>query len=232
MVPALLARGARVVLCGLPDGPRPSFDPARTLTLYGDITDCGFQKQLLEQAASRFGRIDALVNNAGVGLYLPAHRSPPEQTRRMFDVNLFAPLALVQKALPYLRAVGGGLIVNISSVGALAGLPWATMYCSTKYAMHCLSEGLYRELKGEGIHVLTVVPGIIRTSFRQSVLAGNVPETVRDIGGSLTAEEMATAIVAGMATGRRYVIKPWTARPFGLLNHLFPSVVDWYCATK
>lgn len=232
LVTALLAEGVRVVLCGLPGGPRPVFDQLASHTVYGDITDAAEQQRMVDAALERFGRIDILINNAGVGLYLPAHQSPLDHTRRMFDTNLFVPLELVQRTLPHLRKSPDSMIVNISSVGAWASLPWATMYCSTKYALHCLSEGLYRELAPEGIHVLTVVPGIIRTRFREHVLGGLVPKHVESIRGSISPEELARAVVAGMRARRRYVVKPWTARPFGIVNHFFPAVVDWYCRTK
>lgn len=232
LVAALLNEGAQVVLCGLSDGPRPEFDQTRSHTVYCDITDPSAQRRFIDEALSRFGRIDALINNAGVGLYLPAHQSPIDLTRRMFDTNVFAPLELVQLALPHLRRSPGAMIVNLSSVGAWAALPWATMYCSTKYALHCLSEGLHRELKSEGIHVLTVIPGIVRTSFRTSVLSGLVPRDVEQISGVLSADELARAIVAGMRARRRYVVKPWTALPFGLLNWLLPGIVDRYCRSK
>lgn len=232
LVAALLAEGAQVALCGLADGPRPDFDAARTLSVYGDITDGLQQQRLIDAALERFGRIDAVINNAGVGLYLPAHQSPMDLTRRMFDTNVFAPLELIQRLLPHLRRSPGAMVVNISSVGAWAALPWATMYCSTKYAMHALSEGLYRELKPEGIHVLTVVPGIIRTGFRNNVLGGVVPKEVEGISGTVSPESLAQAIVAGMRARQRYVVKPWTARPFGVVNRFFPAIVDWYCRLK
>lgn len=228
----LIERGARVGLCGLPAGPKPELSAQQSFTLLGDVADPEFQDRLIGETLTRFGRIDVLINNAGVGLYQPSYRSDLALTRRMFDVNLFAPLELVQKALPSLRAAPQGMVVNISSVGAWAGLPWATMYCATKYAMHGFSEGLYRELGPQGIHVLTVVPGIIETSFRTNILGGKIPDTVKSIRGGIPADSLAQAIIRGMASRRRYVIKPWTALPFGLINWLAPAVVDWYCASK
>ena len=139
---------------------------------------------------------------------------------------------LVQLARPYLRESGDGFIVNIGSVGGWVTLPWATMYCASKYAMHALSEGLYRELRGEGIHVMLTVPGIIQTNFRDNVLSGTPPPRVEQIRYVIAPEDLARAVVEGIARRRRTVVLPKVARLFAFLNYAFPWLMDWYCEYK
>jgi short-subunit dehydrogenase len=97
----------------------------------------------------------------------------------MFDVNLMAAVGMAQQVVPAMRAQGSGAIVNIGSIGGRVTLPWSTLYCASKYALHSVSEGLYRELKPYQIHVLTVIPGIVDTNFRFHVLAGTPPRASR-----------------------------------------------------
>jgi short-subunit dehydrogenase len=226
----LRARGAAVAVCGLPD---PRFQPRETdFVRFGDLVDDGFRRNLVQSVVAQFGRIDILVNCAGVGLYAGACDSALEQARRIFDVNLFAMLRMTQLVKTPMCAAGGGTIVNIGSIGGRVALPWSTMYCASKYAVHGLTEGLYRELRRDRIHVMLVVAGIVGTRFRDHVLAGKVPAGVDRIRNIITPERLAAVIVRGIEHSRRRVTCPRLASLFALANWAFPSAIDWYCARK
>lgn len=229
-VRALAARGCRVALAGLLPSPEPL--PEGVLGVYGDLRLPEVRQRLVHQTLERFGRIDGLINNAGVGLYAPASGTAVSDAQSMFEVNLWAPLHLVELARPYLRQAGEGFIVNVGSVGGWVTLPWATMYCASKYAMHALSEGLYRELRGEGIHVMLTVPGIVQTNFRDNVLSGTPPPRVEQIRYVISPNDLAQAIVEGIVRRRRIVVLPKIARLFAFLNYAFPWLMDWYCEYK
>src|SRR5690242_7574851 len=122
----------------------------------GDITSAATRRAAVERTLDHFGRIDVLINNAGVGQYGYPTEVDTEISKRMFDVNVFSALALTQLVVPHMRSQRSGTIVNIGSVGGKVSLPWAVMYCATKWALHCVDDSLRRELKGSGIHVMKV----------------------------------------------------------------------------
>ena len=113
----------------------------------------------------RFGRIDALVNNAGYGQRGPIEQVPLAAIRKNFETNVFALLGLTQLVAPLLRAQGGGRIVNIGSVAGRVARPMSSVYDATKHAVEAFTDGLRGELKPFGIEVVLVRPGFILTEF-------------------------------------------------------------------
>jgi short-subunit dehydrogenase len=220
--------GAQVSLLGLPS---PSFQDRGEddmLVSAGDITDDAFRRAVVQNTMDRFGRIDILINNAAVGLYAPPSLVDVALAKRLFDVNVFSLLALTQLVIPHMRARRGGTIVNLGSVGGRVSLPWSVMYCASKFAVHAVNDSLRRELKGEGIRVMKVCPGIVDTRFRQNVLAGKAPAPVADIRRVVSPDQVARAIRKGLKTGAQTVYVPALARAFMALESISPRIMDWY----
>ncbi|MFI5335522.1 MAG: SDR family NAD(P)-dependent oxidoreductase [Opitutales bacterium] len=142
-------------------------DPGGTgvLAIPGDITCEADRRRLVDAALARFGRIDALVNNAGYGTRGPVEMVPVDLIRRNFETNVFSLVALTQLVLPHLRAQGGGTIVNIGSVAGRIARPLSSIYDSTKHALEALTDGLRGELKPFGVRVTLIRPGFILTEF-------------------------------------------------------------------
>ncbi|MDX2186475.1 MAG: SDR family NAD(P)-dependent oxidoreductase [Opitutaceae bacterium] len=134
------------------------------LAICGDITVEEDRKRVVATALERFGRIDALVNNAGWGLRGPLEQVEIESVRANYETNVFSLLALTQHVLQHLRKTQGR-IVNIGSVAGRIARPLTSVYDSTKHALEALTEGLRAELKPWGIHVALVRPGFIETEF-------------------------------------------------------------------
>lgn len=130
-----------------------------------DVQDHNSIHAAVEAGIARFGRIDALVNNAGYGAYGPLEATPFDNIRRQFDVNVLGLLATTQAVLPHFRGNRQGVIVNISSIGGRLAFPLGTLYHGTKFAVEGLSEALQYELAPLGIAVKVVEPGAIRTDF-------------------------------------------------------------------
>ncbi|HBK45473.1 MAG TPA: short-chain dehydrogenase/reductase [Xanthomonadaceae bacterium] len=130
-----------------------------------DVQDADSIRSAVEAGIAKFGRIDALVNNAGYGAYGPLEATPAEKIRRQFDVNVLGLLATTQALLPHFRANRSGTIVNVSSVGGRMAFPLGTLYHGTKFAVEGLSESLQYELNPLGIRVKVVEPGGIKTDF-------------------------------------------------------------------
>jgi NAD(P)-dependent dehydrogenase (short-subunit alcohol dehydrogenase family) len=149
-------------------------DPAgeNTLVVGCDITVDPDRRRLVEAALQRFGRVDALVNNAGYGQRGPVECVPVEAIRRNFETNVFSLVALTQLVAPLLRAQGHGRIVNIGSVAGRIARPMSSVYDSTKHAVEGLTDGLRGELKPFGVQVILVRPGFIKTEFGEVANAG------------------------------------------------------------
>jgi short-subunit dehydrogenase len=111
------------------------------------------------------GRIDVLVNNAGFGLYGAAEDVPLEQARYQLEVNLFGPARLTQLVLPHMRKQRSGTIVNVSSMGGEIAFPLGAWYHASKHALEAYSDALRYEVRGFGVDVVLIEPGIIRTAF-------------------------------------------------------------------
>jgi short-subunit dehydrogenase len=193
----------------------------------GDITEADTRRAAVERTIERFGRIDILINNAGVGLYAPAHSAPIEEARRMWELNFFAPLDLTQRAVPYMKQQRSGLIVNVGSIAGKMTLPWFTLYSASKYALGSLTDGLRMELRAFGIHTMTVCPGYVNTGFQQNVLHGVPPPLAgRARLWAISADKCANDIVRGIERGKRTVVTPASGWLLIALERLFPTIVD------
>lgn len=137
----------------------------RVLAVPGDVTVPADRERLVSSALEHFGRIDALINNAGFGQRGPLEQVPIEALRHNFEVNVFSLIALTQQVAPHLRAQGHGRIVNIGSVAGKIARPLSAVYDSTKHALEALSDGLRGELKPFGVEVVLIRPGFIATEF-------------------------------------------------------------------
>ncbi len=190
-----------------------------------DVTKPEQVRRLLAAADRRWGRVDVLVNNAGFGLWGAFEKLPMDLIRENFETNVFAVVDCAQAAIPFLRR-HGGCLVNIESVAGLRGLPLASAYCATKHALHAFSEGMRAELAAEGIHVLSVCPGIIETTFHENrKQVGPRTETGPD-WLAMPVEKCARQIVRALETGRRQVIITWHGWFLALLQRIAPRLLD------
>ncbi len=193
----------------------------------GDITLDETRHRAVEATLRRFGRIDILINNAGAGLYSPAWNVDEEKVRELFELNVFAPLALTQIVVPYMRRQRQGVIVNVGSIAGRITFPWFTLYSVSKYAIGSLTEGLRMELKRDGIHAITVCPGYVDTRFQSNIIGGKVPSALgRYRRFTITADECAGAIARGVERDARTVMAPRIGWLLVALARLFPKVVE------
>ncbi|KAF3913594.1 hypothetical protein ABW20_dc0109809 [Dactylellina cionopaga] len=126
-----------------------------------------------KNAFDAFGKIDVLVNNAGYAYLGAIEEAEDAATKAQFDVNVFAMLRIIRAVLPHLRAQGSGLIMNLSSIGALRGYPSNGIYCATKFAIEGFTQALADEVKSFGISAVIVEPGYFRTEFLKGTVAGS-----------------------------------------------------------
>jgi short-subunit dehydrogenase len=134
-----------------------------------DVTDDQSVAKLVDAVLAEAGRIDLLVNNAGIGLLGAAEESSMAQAKSLFDVNVFGVLRVTNAVLPTMRRQGKGRIINISSILGLIPSPYNALYASTKHAIEGYSESLDHELRTFGIRVALVEPGFTRTLFEENM---------------------------------------------------------------
>ncbi len=149
------------------------------LVLKLDVTQQDQVDDAVSAALKRFGRIDVLVNNAGIGYFGSFEESRLEDVHRMFDINVWGLTAMTRAVLPSLRKQRSGTIVNISSIGGITTFPSLSFYHATKFAVEALSESLSQEVAPLGINVLIVEPGAFRTDWAGRS-ASEAPQTIAD----------------------------------------------------
>lgn len=224
---AALNKGANVVITGR----RPAAIESALAKLgntgsirgfAADVSSAADRTTTLAAAADVMGGIDILVNNAGAVRAGRLENVPEAELQAILEVDLIAPILLTRLALPALRASGDAMIVNVASGIALVGAPFYATYAAAKAGLARFGEALRRELKGEGVHVMTVYPGATDTPMMTSNRAG--PE----LGFSREpATAVADAIVAGIEAGAYEVVRGGEARAQMIaLNRDNPSAVD------
>ena len=136
-----------------------------SLVLKLDVTNQGQINAAIKAAEKKFGRIDVLVNNAGIGYFAAVEESEEKEVRRMFEINVFGLSRMIHAALPGMRKRRQGFIVNFSSIGGLCSFPSVGYYNATKFAVEGLSEALWQEAEPLGIKVMLVEPSGFRTDW-------------------------------------------------------------------
>ncbi len=198
-----------------------------TLVVPGDLASDAHRRVLVERAIARFGRIDILINNAGLGLYAPSWSVPMEDVRHLMELNFFAPLALTQLIAPQMRERRHGLIVNVGSIAGKVTLPWMTLYSVSKFALGSLTEGMRMELLESGVRTMIVCPGYVKTGFQKHVLAGQAPQAViRGRRFAIEPAECAEAIRRGVERDARTVVTPRAGWALVLASRLFPGLLE------
>ena len=142
------------------------------------LTDETSVKNAMDTIIATEGRIDVLVNNAGISSFGVAESFTPDDVQQMLDVNAIAPWRLMKLALPFMRQQSAGLIINVSSGWGRFSAPFSVVYAASKFALEGLSEGLHYELKPLGIDVAIIQPGAFPTEMSQKLQPGSDPSVV------------------------------------------------------
>jgi NAD(P)-dependent dehydrogenase (short-subunit alcohol dehydrogenase family) len=145
------------------------------------------QKRLVESVAREAGRLDVLVNNAGIGHFEPVDRLVPERFREVLETNLFGAYYAIHYAAPLMKTNGGGFVVNIASLASVNAFAGGAAYNASKFGLLGFSEAAMLDLRHDGIRIAAVLPGSVATEFGHS--HGN-----RDLSWMLTAEDVAEAV--------------------------------------
>ena len=198
----LLERGGRVVATAR-DRARlddlATLGGDRLLPLRLDVTDADEAREAVRLAIERFGRIDALVNNAGRGHSGAVEEVSDAETRALFELNVFGLLTVTRAVLPGMRARRHGAVVNIGSVAGLLARPGTGIYAATKFALEGMTQALRAELEPLGIRAMMVEPGPFRTHFQGSMT--RTPPSIDDYAPTAWARIAQTAAGHGRQAG-------------------------------
>lgn len=178
-----------------------------------DVTDAADTRAFVDAALDAYGRIDALVNNAGLMPLSPLDALRTDDWDRMIDVNVRGVLHGIAAALPAMRAQGGGHIVTLASVGAYEVSPTAAVYCATKFAVRAISEGLRQESAGD-IRVTLVSPGVTESELADTItdpVAREAMQAYRAV--ALPASAVAEAIAYALAQPPEVDVNEIVVRP-------------------
>ncbi|MFJ8661894.1 oxidoreductase [Streptomyces sp. NPDC093795] len=162
-----------------------------------DVAGDASAAAVVQQVVDRFGRIDALVNNAGTGLMGAAEENSVSQAQAVFDVNVFGVMRMVKAVLPHMRARGRGRIINVSSVVGFLPSPHMAVYAASKHAVEGYTESLDHEVREQGVRALLVQPAYTSTGFESNSPRPDTPLPVYDERRHAFDRLMADAIKAG-----------------------------------
>jgi len=234
----LTAQGARLIICGRDSDTLKravaslAKSGAEVLAISVDITDAQSVESMVEAVRQRFGHIDVLVNNAGVIEVGPAAAMSLGDYQEAMNTNFWGMLYPTLAFLPDMRARRSGRIVNITSIGGKLGIPHLLPYSASKFAAVGFSQGLRAEVASDGIKVVTVCPGLMRTgSPRNAIFRGQHKAeyawfSISDAlpGLSISAESAARRIVSALRRGDAEVLFPLPAKLAAVVNALAPGV--------
>jgi len=185
------------------------------------------RERAVEKALAALGRIDILINNAGVGVYAPSWQTAMNDMRHMFEVNLFGAVDLAQRLVPPMVERRSGMVVNVASIASKVPLPWFTLYSASKAALEAFTRGLRMELSATGVKAMLVCPGYVKSNFQAAVLGGRPPAKLSASKRfASTAEAVARALADGIERDARTVLTPSLGWALVAASRLAPGVVD------
>ncbi len=198
---------------------RIAADGGRALPIAVDVGDEASARGFVERAHSELGRLDVLVNNAGVMLLGPIEGADTQQWRQMVDVNLLGLLYCTHAALPLMREQGGGDIVNVSSVAGRFAGPGSGVYNLTKFGVNAFSEALRQEAVASKIRVVVVEPGYVETELQghneHPAVLEAIEKSKAKIGQVLKSEDIANGILYAVSQPPHVAVNEVLIRPSG-----------------
>jgi NAD(P)-dependent dehydrogenase (short-subunit alcohol dehydrogenase family) len=199
---------------------------SEALAVRADVADQTQVEELIVKSIERFGRIDTLVNNAGVGLAAKFDEQSLEDFRRVMDVNFWGAVYACKAAVPVMKKqAGGGVIINVSSILGKRGAPFETAYCSSKFALAGFSESLRAELMSEKIDVTAIYPGAVETEIFESA-ANRTGMEIPNYLPKFPAREMARIIVQNARFPQPEVVIALDAMAINFFNKIAHGIVD------
>ncbi|KAA1259047.1 3-oxoacyl-[acyl-carrier-protein] reductase FabG [Rubripirellula obstinata] len=231
----LVARGATVVATArrqhrlddlVQSTLKSTLGPGSIIPVVGDLTDPMVRRKVIDVACQvDGGRIDLLINNAGIGAIGPFADASAERLRQIMEVNFFAPLELTRSCLPFLRKGRSPVICNIGSVLGHRAVPNKSEYCASKFAMHGFSDSLRAELVTDNIQVTLVSPSTTRSEFFDSLVDTEAGQSSKSFG-SWPPEKVARTTLAAIQARRSEVILSLGGKALVYADRIAPPIMN------
>lgn len=180
-------------------GSRTILDAANFISMKLDVTDDSNVELAIKEIIDKEGRIDVLINNAGVGSAGAMEKTPIQDIKKSFEVNCFGVVRMCQAVLPHMRKHGYGKIINMSTLGSMIGLPFRAYYSSSKGAMDLVTEAMRLEVESYGIQACTIHPGEVKTNIGEHRI---VSTTAADETYGRTIKKAFDALNASVSHGK------------------------------
>ena len=187
----------------------------KALALTTDVTDSEQVKKLVDKAVDEFGRVDVMLNNAGLMPFSPLERIKLDEWNQLIDVNIKGVLHGIAAALPHMKEQKSGHFINVSSVAGHVVVPGGVVYCATKHAVRAISEGLRKEVKPYNLRTTIISPGIVDTELPDSIKEEDYSENIHKLYEELAipADSFARAVAYAISQPENVDINEILYRP-------------------
>ncbi len=196
-----------------------------------DITNSADRQRAYQLTLEKFGGIDVLINNAGIGAWGHFQTSSESINREIFEVNFFAPMELIRLCTPLLARSDSPMVVNVTSMCGRRGMPAWPEYSASKFACVAMSEALRAEYVRFGIHVLCVVPGLTKSEYNQHLIR-NEGRAEIPFDKGMEPSFVADKIILAMERGSREIVLGSEAKWMLFFNRFTPKLLNWLIARK
>lgn len=226
--------GAKIVITGRKKEPLEAVSNElkaaniENLAITGDVSVEKDNEIMVKQTLEKYGKIDILINNAGISMRSMFEDVELEVIKKVMDINFYGVVYATKYALPHIKATKGS-IIGISSIAGYRGLPVRTGYSASKFALNGFLEALRTELLKTGVHVLTACPGFTASNIRVASLGSDGQskgDSMRDEGKMMSAEEVADAILNATKKRKRDLVLTSQGKLTVFLNKWLPKLMD------
>ena len=232
LVAQFLALGAKVATCGRNENKlsllATEFPSSNLYTAQVDVSKQEQSEAFIKQVVDNWGRIDVLINNAGISMRALVSEVSVQTLQNVMDINFWGTVYCTKAALPFIQQ-NKGVIVGVSSIAGYRGLPGRSGYSASKFALNGWLEALKTELYASGTHVMWVCPGFTTSNIRNAALDKNANaqgESPMDEGSMMSSEECATHIIHAIEKRKRSLVLTFTGKRTVFMNKYFPAWAD------
>ena len=232
LVAQFLALGAKVATCGRNENKlsllATEFPSCNLFTAQVDVSKQDESEAFIKQVVDNWGRIDVLINNAGISMRALVSEVSVQTLQNVMDINFWGTVYCTKAALPSIQQ-NKGVIVGVSSIAGYRGLPGRSGYSASKFALNGWLEALKTELYASGTHVMWVCPGFTTSNIRNAALDKNAKaqgESPMDEGSMMSSEECATHIIHAIEKRSRSLVLTFTGKRTVFMNKYFPAWAD------
>ena len=232
LVAQFLALGAKVATCGRNENKlsllATEFPSSNLFTAQVDVSKQDQSEAFIKQVVDNWGRIDVLINNAGISMRALVSEVSVQTLQNVMDINFWGTVYCTKAALPSIKQ-NKGVIVGVSSIAGYRGLPGRSGYSASKFALNGWLEALKTELYASGTHVMWVCPGFTTSNIRNAALDKNAKaqgESPMDEGAMMSSEDCATHIIHAIEKRKRSLVLTFTGKRTVFMNKYFPAWAD------